>query len=232
MDSMRHQSISTENTKQNISQKFDMNLRMAELQDISQQDVETQIESWKGFEQGLESLGFMEKDTYTYLASAALNHGSDILVRRADLGKVFSAIEKSEPLTIKQLDNEPNAAILGKESKEQNSSKISGIEAALTGGFGWLVEGKVAGLFGFFSGNQNLKVSGLDENSPSLTKKYAEVMRGVSGSVPPNDIVFVLLRIHKSVYPKSLCKEEDFDESTGELNPFILRLYAKSRQTH
>lgn len=201
------------------------------LREITNQDIEGQIESWKSFETGLGKIGFSKMNTITYLASVSLHHASDILVRRADLTKVFEAIENSVPLIITQADKEPNAAILGRETKEQGSSKISGIEAALDGGFGSLVEGKVVGVFGFSSGS-SLKISGLEKNSPSLTKKYSEVMRGVSGSVPSEDIIFIVLRIHKSVYPESLCKEEDFDEKTGEVNPFILRVYGKNRQTH
>ena len=187
-------------------------------------------EGWDAFDVYLSTLGLLKKDAESYLSSVSKMHGTDVFVRRANVEHVFSSLRDNEPLRIQRLDSEPNAAILGSEYKDKHSSHISGIEAAMDGGFSWLVEGKVAGVFGFTTDHSNLKVSQLDASSPSLQKRHGEVMRGIEGSVSSQDILFVLLRIHKSVFPEDLCTDGDFDEITGERHPFVLRLYAKNRQ--
>jgi hypothetical protein len=198
---------------------------------LGQDDIEKQ-EGWSLFEKELLLLGLHKKDALQYLSNVSKMHGGEVIVRRANIEHVLSSLKEEKPLSIIRLDSEPNAAILGKEYKEGNDSRISGVEAAMEGGFSSLVEGKVAGVFGFTTEHSHLTVSLLDKSSPSLMKKHGETMRGVEGSLMPEDVLFILFRIHKSVYPEALCVEEDFDEMTGELNPFILRLYAKNRQTH
>lgn len=223
---------STEPQEQIISGRKDMKEEIENLKEKMEGDTFNQIDGWKDFEKKLASLGLVKRDTEKYLSSVALMHGSEVMVRRANLEDVFSSLENGKDIHIKRLDNEPNAALLGSEHKEEGLSKISGIEATLEGGFGWLVSNKVAGVFGFTMEHSHIKVSELDKNSPSLTKKYGEVMKGVEGNVSGEDILFIFLRIHKSVYPEDLCEDIDFNETTGEINPFILRVYAKNHQTH
>ncbi|MBP6888705.1 MAG: hypothetical protein KBC21_03295 [Candidatus Pacebacteria bacterium] len=206
--------------------------KVEQLAESITNNVEHSVESWKAFETQLEDLGFVERNPEQYLSSVAQLHGSEVLVRRANFGPVFTSLEKKEPLYVKRLDTEPNAALLGVSKRSQNGVEVSGIEAALAGGFGWLIENKVAGVYGFVSDHSNVKVSDLVKDSPSLAKKYAEVMKGIEGSIAPEDILFVLFRIHKSAYPEALCLDEDFDDLTGDRKPFQIRLYAKNRQTH
>lgn len=202
------------------------------LRDIIQSNPDNSFESWENLVQEMKGLGFIEKNVKQYLSSIVHMHGGHILVRRADLMPVFDSLENASSFKIKHMDTEPNAALLGVVKKDKNGVEVSGVEAALSGGFGWVVENKVAGVYGFTAEHSHLKVSLLPPDSRSFSKKNGEIMRGVEGEVSSKDIIFILLRIHKSAYPESLCKDEDFDNLTGERNPFVLRLYAKNHQAH
>lgn len=194
-------------------------------QSIEKEGVST--EGWKEMEVYMRELGFTEKETEPYLSSLMMHHGNEIIVRRGSLHRMFSSLEHKNPMPIHALDAEPNAAILG-----NGKSEVNGIEVALTGGFGWFVDKKVAGVYGFLPSRSLLECDRINADSNSRSKEGAELMRRVDGDLDPEDILFVLFRIHKSAYPEELMKDEDFDEKTGEANQFILRLYAKSRQVH
>ena len=153
---------------------------------------------------------------------------------------VFSALEKNSQLHVSRYDTEPNVAILGSiDSTSTGDSKISGIEASMTGGFDWLVNGKVSCVYGFDTEHSNITVSDLTKDSPSHSKKYSETMKGIEGDINPESVLFFLLRIHKNAYPEELCKDEDFNYVMDSVSrarvqvrkPFVLRLYKKSRQT-
>lgn len=233
---MEQMNLQQSNTQENVTHEIPMrdNLQKSlnELREVIQSNPENSFESWEDLAQQMKSLGFIEKNTEEYLSSVVLMHGAGILVRRADLAPVFSSLENASSFKIKHMDTEPNAALLGGIKKEKNGLEISGIEAALSGGFGWVVQNKVAGVYGFTTEHSQLKVAQLPKDSLSLSKKYGEIMRGVEGEVSAEDVVFFLLRIHKSAYPESLCRDEDFDDLTGERKPFVLRLYAKNHQAH
>ncbi len=207
------------------------------LKNLLQGGPYDQIQGWDIFEKKLESLDFNITEPDLYLASLSKMYGSSVIVRRAKMEPVFTMLETGEPLHVRRYDTEPNAAILGSLHGE---NKISGIEASMNGGFDWLIDGKVAAVFGFLPDQESLTVSNLAADSPSLTKMYGETMRGIEGDISKKDMLFILLRIHKSVYPDELCEDEDFDhikdEVTGKLvavrKPFVLRLYKKNRQTH
>lgn len=194
-------------------------------QSIESDDVSA--EGWKEMDAYMRELGFAEKEAEPYLSSLMMHHGNEIIVRRGSLHRMFSSLEHKNPMSIHALDAEPNAAILG-----NGRSEVNGIEVALTGGFGWFVDRKVAGVYGFLPSHSHLECDRINADSNSQGKEGSELMRKVDGDLHPEDILFVLFRIHKSAYPEELMKDEDFDERTGEANQFILRLYAKSRQMH
>lgn len=185
------------------------------------------LQGWKEFTAYLSQLGFEEKDTNAYLSSLMLNHGSEIVVRRGALASVFESLEKKVQVSVNPIDTEPNAALLGNGKGEE-----TGIGVALTGGFGWFVENKIAGVYGFLPNPTQLRVSDLTKDSLSHTKKGAELMKRIDGVIAPEDFLFFLTRTHKSAFPEALLTDEDYDETTGEVNPFILRVYGKSRPAH
>lgn len=217
-----------------------MALEIEDLKNSLEGGSSQQMGGIKKFEQELLSLGFTTRNAETYLTSVSRMHGSNVIVRRARMQNVFSSLETGKSLHIARFDTEPNAALMGATHITPQGSEISGIEAAMAGGFDWLVDGKVAAVFGFTKDKSQVTVSDLPKDSPSLTKKYGEVMKGVEGDLHPDDILFLLFRFHKSAYPDELCEDEDFydikDEMSGRMTevrkPFVLRLYAKSRQTH
>jgi hypothetical protein len=182
-------------------------------------------EGWDRLGSYMQGMGFEEKETANYLSSLMLHHGQDILVRRAPLVSAFESIEKDVPLPVRPLDAEPNAALLGNGRGEE-----TGIGVALTGGFGWFADSKVAGAYGFIPNHSHLQASPLRADSLSHAKKGSELMRRVEGEIEPSDFLFFIMRAHRSAFPEGKLKEEDYDEVTGEVKPFILRVYGKSRQ--
>ncbi len=193
------------------------------LQGETRQEKTFSPEGWNSFEDSLSKLGFAKKDPEKYLLNVATFHGQEVLVRRASMHRLLESLESEKGLDIIPLDREPNVTLLGKD--------VSGVESALASGFGWVVEEKVAGVFGFTNEASNMKVENLDVTSPSLKKKHGNLMRRVSGKLERDDVLFMLFRIHKSAFPERLLEDEDFND-LGEVNSFIIRLYAKSRQAH
>lgn len=194
---------------------------------LEAKDNESLLESWKGLEAHMEQVGFKHKDVEAYISSLMMHHGQDVIVRRGSLFRALDAVQNHASLTITALDQEPNASLLG-----NGKGGETGIEVALTGGFGWFVENKVAGVYGFIPQHSKLESKPVTAGSLSESKQGSSLMRRIEGSIDAEDILFFLLRTHKSAFPEELLKEEDYDDMTGEVNPFILRLYAKSRQSH
>lgn len=178
-------------------------------------------ETWNAFESSLQVLGFNKKETEAYLTNVATFHGQEVLVRRAGMYKVFDGLENGNGLDINPLDMEPNAVLLGKDA--------TGIETALSSGFGWMVNGKIAGVLGFVPEHSQLSIDMIESESVTQHKKDSELMRRVSGKLVPEDVLFILFRVHESAFPKEMLEETDMD-ATGDANPFIFRLYAKTRQ--
>lgn len=178
-------------------------------------------ETWSVFEASLRSLGFSKKETEPYLTNVATLHGQEVFVRRASMYKVFDSLENGNGIDINPLDTEPNAVLLGKD--------VAGIEAALSSGFGWLVNGKIASVFGFIPEHSPLSIDMIDSESVTHHKKDGDLMRRVSGKLLPEDVLFMLFRIHKSAFPEQMLEDEDMD-GMEDANPFIFRLYAKNRQ--
>lgn len=185
------------------------------------------LEGWNELASYMKNLGFEEKDASSYLASLMTHHGQEIIVRRGSLFRTLDAVQHHSSIDMTPLDQEPNAALLGNGKGGQN-----GIEVALTGGFGWFVENKVAGVYGFLPQHSKIEMKPITEDSLSGTKQGSSLMRRVEGSIDSDDILFFLLRAHKRAFPEKLLQDDDYDEMTGEVNPFILRVYAKSRQSH
>lgn len=188
-----------------------------------QHEKEFSLESWQSFEESIETLGFKKKDAQAYLTNVATHHGYDVFVRRASMNRLLEGMEHDEPLNIAPLDLEPNVSLLGRDA--------SGVESALSSGFGWVVDNKIAGAFGFTNNDSHLSVDLLKDESLSHQKKSGELMRRISGKLVKEDVLFVMFRIHKSVFPKEMLEESDTDDM-GDLYPFIIRLYAKHRQAH
>lgn len=194
---------------------------------LESKNQEELLESWKNLESYMKGMGFEKKDTDVYLSSLMLHHGQEIIVRRGSLFRTLDAVQRHSSIDMLPLDQEPNASLLGNGKGDQN-----GIEVALTGGFGWFVENKVAGVYGFLPEHSSLEVKSISQGSLSETKQGSSLMRRVEGTIDADDMLFFLLRAHKSAFPEQLLQDEDYDGMTGEINPFILRLYAKSRQSH
>ena len=68
--------------------------KVEQLAESITNNVEHSVESWKAFETQLEDLGFVERNPEQYLSSVAQLHGSEVLVRRANFGPVFTSLEK------------------------------------------------------------------------------------------------------------------------------------------
>lgn len=194
---------------------------------LESKDKESLLEGWKDLESYMEEIGFEKRDADTYLSSLMIHHGQEIVVRRGSLFRALDAVQSHSSIEITPFDQEPNASLLGNGKGEQ-----TGIEVALTGGFGWFVENKVAGVYGFLPEHSSVEVKAISQDSLSDTKKGSFLMRRVEGTIDAEDVLFFLLRSHKSAFPEELLKDEDYNDLTGEVNPFILRLYAKSRQPH
>lgn len=193
---------------------------------LEAKDEESLMEGWSSLTSYMEKIGFEEKDVNAYLSSLMMHHGQDIIVRRGSLFRTLEAVQNQSSIEMSPLDQEPNASLLGNGKGDQN-----GIEVALTGGFGWFVENKIAGVYGFMPEQSPLEIKSIAQGSLSEAKRGSSLMRRVEGSIRAEDVLFFLLRAHKSAFPTELLKEEDYDEATGEVNPFILRMYAKSRQS-
>lgn len=188
---------------------------------------EALADGWKEMNEYMRELGFTEKEPESYLSSLMGHHGNEIVVRRSSLQRMFSSLKHDTPMPIHALDAEPNAALLG-----SGKTGVNGIEVALAGGFGWFIDRKVAGVYGFLPTHSHMECDQIQADSNSHTKEGGQLMRRVDGELDPKDILFILFRIHKSAYPEELLKDEDFNQETGEVNQFIVRVYAKNRQMH
>lgn len=192
---------------------------------IATAENETELlASWRAFEEHMQSLGFAEREAGTYLASLAVHHGHEVIVRRESMHRVVDALEENVPIAMQSFDQEPNAALLG-----NRKEGFDGISVAMAGGFGWFVDDKVAGVYGMLPDHSRLHTEGVEPGSLSETKQGSSLMKRIEGSIDPKDILFFLFRIHRSAYPAQLLNDTDYDEMTGEVNNFIVRLYAKSR---
>lgn len=211
-----HESKSKESLSRSISENIEISLENNMLL----------VDSWKKFDLFINDLGFEKKEVDKYLTSASMHHGSEIFVRRGSLHRLLDSLHDKRSLQITAMDQEPNAALLG-----NLQSSVNGIEVALEGGFGWFVENKVAGVFGFIPHNSSFHSDSVHSGA-SLSKQGAHLMRRIEGSIESDEVLFLLLRIHKSAYPEDLLIDEDFDNVTGEKKSFILRLYAKNHRTH
>lgn len=223
-----HPSISYTERSKIASEKIDNSIIGGVLEILKSQNekgVPFSEMEWLSFEHSLGGIGFIKNDeAKRYLKSVATLYGGEILVRRANMQRLLTGMENNNLYNVSPLDSEPNATLLG--------SHAEGVESALTSGFGWLVEGKVVGVFGFTNEHSNLNVENIKQTSLSHHKKDGHLMRRISGDITKEDVLFTLFRIHKSIYPESLLENYDYDETTGEVNPFIVRLYTKNRQTH
>lgn len=222
---MEHPSVSlNENIDKNV--EVPNSIIVGALDKLRQHNERGEIfteQDWLSFENGIESLGFSKvEDEKKYLSSISLLHGNDVIVRRTEMKRLLADIEQSSVSNIKLHDSEPNATLLGRSAE--------GIGSALNSGFGWVVEGKVAGVVGFTNEHSNLSVDNILSTSPSHKKEHGELMRRVSGKLQKDDVIFTLFRIHKSVFPETLLEDGDYND-VG-INNFIIRLYKKNRQSH
>ncbi len=217
-----------------------MALEIKKLETSLEGNESVQSEGIVSFEKSIESLGFTSSSPETYLTSVSSMYGSKIIVRRSKMEPVFSAIENNTPLHISKYDSEPNAAILGSvDTTHPRDSKISGIEASMTGGFDWIVHGKVACVFGFLTNNSDITISEIPKDSPSHKKEYSNTMKSIEGDLNPKDILFFLIRTHKDFYPEELCEDDDFydifdpvtKKNVKVRKQYVLRLYKKIHQT-